>query len=284
MRRPGTWVLGLAAAFLYLPLGVLTAFSFNDSALMAFPLSGFTWRWYGQVLQHASLLQGLLTSMLIALPVAALSTVLGLCAALGITSRLLRWRLGFATVLALPFLVPKGMLAVAQVMLLSRLGVSRGPGILILAQALTTLPFTMLIVLTALLRLDPRLEEAARDLGATPWQSFRRVVLPLLRSALGAAYSVGMILSLSDLSLSMFLAGRTQPLSVIVASAFRRELSPELNAMQVILLCLTALIVAVGGVTRGALSQHAKRRAAPRSPVGSPHPADGALLQESDVR
>lgn len=263
MRRPGAWVLGLAAAFLYLPLGVLAAFSFNDSALMAFPLSGFTWRWYGQVLRHASLLQGLLTSMLIAQPVAALSGVLGLCAALGLTSRRLRWRLGFATLLALPFLVPKGMLAVAQVMLLSRLGVSRGPGILILAQALAALPFTMLIVLTALLRMDPRLEEAARDLGATPWQSVRRVVLPLLRPALGMAYSVGMILSLSDLSLSMFLAGRTQPLSVIVASAFRRELSPELNAMQVILLGLTALVVAGGGLARGALSHQARRRVTP---------------------
>ena len=279
MRLAATSVLGLTALFLYLPLGVLAVFSFNDSALMAFPLSGFTWRWYGQVLHHASLQQGLLTSLLIAQPVAALSCALGLCAALGLSSRRLRWRLGCATLLALPFLVPKGMLAVAQVMLLSRLGVARGPGILILAQALAALPFTVLIVLTALLRLDPRLEEAARDLGATPWQSFRRVVLPLLRPALGAAYSVGMILSLSDLSLSMFLAGRTQPLSVIVASAFRRELSPELNAMQVILLCLTALIVAASGVARGALSQHAKRRAAQRPPVTSPRPGDGMLLQ-----
>lgn len=118
------------------------------------------------MLQHASLLQGLLTGMLIALPMAAPSTVLGHCAALGITSRRLPWRLGFATMLALPFLVPKDMLAVAQVLLL----------------------------------------------------------------------------------------------------------------------CLTALIVATGGVVRGALSQQAKRHAAPQSPVEAPRPVDGALLQESDVR
>lgn len=85
-----------------------------------------------------------------------------------------------------------------------------------------------------------------------------------------SAYSVGLILSLSDLSLSMFLAGQTQPLSVIVASAFRRELSPELNAMQVILLCLTALIVVGSGMARGALSHQAKRRAAPRAAPAGP--------------
>jgi spermidine/putrescine transport system permease protein len=149
-----------------------------------------------------------------------------------------------------PFLVPKTVLSVAQAMLMSWVGLGRGATALILAQTLVVIPFTTTILAAVMIRLDPRLEEAARDLGATPWQSFRRVLLPQLSVALSAAYSIGVILSLADLTISMFLAGRTQPLSLIVASEFRRELKPDLNAMQVAVLVLTALIVALTEINR----------------------------------
>ena len=135
-------------------------------------------------------------------------------------------------------------------MLMSRAGLERGAPVLMAAQALTILPFTTVILASVLVRMDPRLEEAARDLGATPWQAFARVTWPQMRGGIVAAYSVGVILSLSDLALCLFLAGRTQPLSLIVASAFRRELSPELNAMQVIVLALTLVVVAVSETAR----------------------------------
>ncbi len=235
--------LAAVGLFLYLPLAVLAVFSFNDSALMAFPLSGFSLAWYRAVLGNPVLLHGLWTSFWVAQPVGIAAAALGACAALALTARAFRWRAAFAALLAVSFLVPKGVLGVAQVMLLSRLGLERGAAVLMAAQTLTALPFTTAILASVLVRLDPIQEEAARDLGATPWQSFRRVVLPQLRGGLGAAYSVGVILSLSDLALCQFLAGRTQPLSLIVASAFRRQLSPELNAMQVLVLALTLAVV-----------------------------------------
>ena len=242
--------LGLVGAFLYLPLLVLAGFSFNAGRLMAFPFSGFSLAWYGQVLHDPVLLHGLWTSFWIAQPVGVASAALGTCAALALTARRFRWRLAFAAILAVPFLVPKGVLGVALVMVISRIGLERGALLLMTAQTLTILPFATVILASVLVRMDPRLEEAARDLGATPWQSFRRVVLPQLRGGIGAAYSVGVILSLSDLALCLFLAGRTQPLSLIVASAFRRELSPELNAMQVIVLAATVLVVVVSETAR----------------------------------
>ena len=243
------WLLA-TGVFLYLPLVILTVFSFNAGRLMAFPLSGFSWAWYREALADPVLLGGLWTSFWIAQPVGVAAAFGGLCAALALTARRFPGRTAFAALLAVPFLVPKGVLGVALVMLMSRVGIERGAVPLMVAQVLTTLPFATAVLTSVLVRMDPRLEDAARDLGATPWQSFRRVVLPQLRGGLMAAYSVGVILSLSDLALCLFLAGRAQPLSLIVASAFRRELSPELNAMQVVVLALTILVVLVSEAAR----------------------------------
>ena len=95
---------------------------------------------------------------------------------------------------------------------------------------------------------------------------FRRVTFPQIKPAVSAAYSVGVILSLADLTIGLYLAGRTQPLSLIVASEFRRELSPDLNAMQVSVLALTAAIVVLSE-GYGRLRAARRRRTATRSPT-----------------
>lgn len=245
MSRLVILTLGLAACFFYLPIVVLGIFSFNAASTMAFPLSGFTLSWYADLFGNKAFLSGFITSFLIAQPVGVLGALIGLMAALAVTSPRLKFRVAFAVLILVPFLVPKTVLSIAQAMLMNWVGLGRGATALILAQTLVAIPFTTTIIAAVMVRLDPRLEEAARDLGATPWQSFRRVLLPQLSTALSAAYSIGVILSLADLTVSMFLAGRTQPLSLIVASEFRRELKPDLNAMQVAVLVLTALIVAL---------------------------------------
>jgi spermidine/putrescine transport system permease protein len=230
---------------LYLPIAILAVFSFNASPLMAFPLSGFTVEWYRHLSGNTAFQAGFVTSFLIAQPVGILSAGLGLMAALALTSPRLRWRAVFVGLLLIPFLAPKTVLSIAQAMIISRIGIDRGPAVLILAQTLVIIPFTTALITSVMMQLDPRLEEAARDLGATPWQSFRLVVMPQIKSTVMAAYSVGVILSLGDLTIATFLSGRVQPLSMIVASQFLRQLSPDLNAMQVVMLALTAVIVGI---------------------------------------
>ncbi|MCD7107819.1 ABC transporter permease [Rhizobium sp. DKSPLA3] len=259
MNRTVTLVLALGVGFFYLPIVVLAVFSFNASSLMAFPLSGFTLAWYADLFGNRAFLEGFLTSFLIAQPVGLLGALIGLMAALTLTAPGLRFRTVFVVLVILPFLVPKTVLSIAQAMLLNWVGLGRGATALIAAQTLVAVPFATTIIAAVLIRLDPRLEEAARDLGATPWQSFRRVLLPQLSGALGAAYSISVILSLADLTIAMFIAGRTQPLSLVVASEFRRELKPDLNAMQVSVLALTAIIVALSELNRRRL----RRRASP---------------------
>jgi len=250
MGRASLSVLIVAAGFLYLPLVVLAVFSFNDSALMAFPLSGFTLEWYRELAQNENFLRGFVTSFLIAQPVGILAMLFGLLASLALTAPGFRWRGLFAVLLLVPFLVPKSVLSIAQAMIMSRIGFERGATALILAQSLVALPFATALIAAVMVRLDPRLIEAARDLGASPWQAFLRVLLPQIRPALSGAYSVGVILSLADLTIAMFLAGRTQPLSLMVASEFRRELRPDLNAMQVVVLALTAVLVGLSEAYR----------------------------------
>jgi spermidine/putrescine transport system permease protein len=244
-------LLAAVTAFLYLPVAVLVVFSFNASEVMAFPLSGFTWHWYGVLASNDNFWNGFVTSLLIAQPVGLLGTLIALATALALADRRpLRGRMALIGLLLIPFLVPKSVLSIAQAMIMSRVGIPRGATVLILAQTLMVLPFTTALIASVLVRLDPRLEEAARDLGALPWQAFRRVTLPQLKAAIGAAYSVAVILSLSDLAISMFLSGRTQPLSLIVASQFRRELTPDLNAMQVVVLAVTVLLVTISELLR----------------------------------
>ncbi|MVA23084.1 ABC transporter permease [Agrobacterium vitis] len=256
MNRRIILTLGLAVGFFYLPIIVLALFSFNASSLMAFPLSGFTLSWYKDLFGNATFLNGFLTSFLISQPVGLLAALIGLCAALALASSKLALRPVFIFLIVLPFLVPKTVLSIAQAMLMNWVGLGRGAGALIAAQTLVAIPFATTIIAATVIRLDKRLEDAARDLGATPWQSFRRIVLPQLKGAIGAAYSIGVILSLADLTISMFLAGRTQPLSLIVASQFRRELKPDLNAMQVVVLLLTALIVIASELYRRNRHKH----------------------------
>ncbi|WP_137130768.1 ABC transporter permease [Rhizobium sp. FY34] len=263
MTRGMTLTFTLAIGFFYLPILVLALFSFNASSLMAFPLSGFTLSWYADLFGNAAFLHGFLTSFLISQPVGILAALIGLLAALALSSPRLAYRGVFIFLIVLPFLVPKTVLSIAQAMLMNWVGLGRGPGALIAAQTLIAIPFATTIIAATVIRLDKRLEDAARDLGATPWQTFRRVVLPQLKGAIGAAYSIGVILSLADLTISMFLAGRTQPLSLIVASQFRRELKPDLNAMQVVVLLLTALIVVASEVYRRSRARHRNTFAGP---------------------
>ena len=265
MTRRAAIVLAVTAGFLYLPIAILAVFSFNASRLMAFPLSGFTLEWYGSLAANTKFQNGFVTSFLVAQPVGLLGAAFGLGGALALVSTGRAARLGLAGLLLVPFLVPKTVLSIAQSMVLARFGLDRGAATLIAAQVVVAVPFTTAIIASVLSRLDPRLEEAARDLGATPWMCFRRVTFPQIRPAVSAAYSVGVILSLADLTIGLYLAGRTQPLSLIVASEFRRELSPDLNAMQVSVLVLTALIVVMTELC-GRIRTARRRRTAPLSP------------------
>jgi spermidine/putrescine transport system permease protein len=252
MSRLGTFWTWLVFGFMYLPIAMILLFSLNASDVMAFPLRGFTTDWYAAILADGRLGGGFLTTLTVAFPVAILTTLFGAAAALSLTLYPVRWRGAFVVVLLMPFLVPRLILAVSQLILFKETGIDRSLWTVIAGQSIIILPFSTLIIASVLIRIDRRLIEAAADLGASGWSSFRRVVLPLMGNGLLASWVIAFVLSSSEYVLTAFLSGREQPLSVLVASDFRFNLSPSLNAL--------AVLIVLGNIALVVLAESIRRR------------------------
>lgn len=240
----------LVYGFMYAPLLMMGLFSLNSAEFMAFPLQRFTTDWYAETLIDARLLGGFLTTLSIALPVTLITTVLGAMAAMLLTRFRLRFKGLFVLLLILPFFIPKIVFAIAQVTFLNTLGIPRSLATVCIAQSLIILPFTTAIIASVLFRVDQRLEEAAADLGATDWQTFRLVTLPLMKNGLLAGSFVSFVLSTAEYTVSAFTSGRIQPLSVLVASDFRFHLSPKLNALAMLIVLFNIVIIVVSELIR----------------------------------
>ena len=188
-----------------------------------------------------------MNSLLIATPTAVISTTLGAMAALALTRHRFRGRIVFAALLIVPFFIPKIILAVSDVIAMAMLGVPHGVAMIVAAQSLIILPFSAMVIASVLIRLDHRLEEAAADLGASGWQVFTRVQLPLMRNGLIASFFIAFVLSSSEYVVTSFVSGRRQPLAVLVASDFRFHLSPKLDALATLIVVANILMVAGSG-------------------------------------
>ena len=253
MERVLKLYFGLVMALMYLPVAVIALFSFNDSDFMAFPITGLTFEWYQQAINDGRLLGGFLKTLMIAMPTALISTTFGALAALALTRLRFRGRVLFAVLLIVPFFIPKIILAVSEVITMSLTGVPHGVGAIIAAQSLVILPFSVMVIASVLIRLDHRLEEAAADLGANGWQVFTRVLLPLMRNGLVASFFIAFVLSTAEYIVTSFVSGRTQPLSVMIASDFRFHLSPKVYAL--------ASLIVLGNLALVAVSELVRRRA-----------------------
>ena len=243
------WVV-LVYGFMYLPIAVILLFSLNASEIIAFPLQGFTTQWFREVFTDTRLAGGLRITFMISIPVALLSTVFGAMAALALTRYRLKFRVAFLALLFVPFLIPKVILAISHLILLSELGIERSLLTVIAAQTIIILPFTTLVIASVLIRIDRRIEEAAADLGADSFDVFRRVILPLTKNGLMAASFVAFVLSSSEYVLTSFVSGREQPLSILVASDFRFNISPTLNALVILIVLANIILIGIGEFAR----------------------------------
>ncbi len=248
-RLPGAHV-AVVFGFLYTPILLMGLFSFDQSPLIAFPLQGFTLDWYVQVLGDGRILGGLGTTFLVAGPVTLITTVLGTAAAFVLVRGRGLWRLVFAVQLALPFFLPRIVFAIGQVTLHAELDIDRSLVTLWIAESLIILPFATIIVASVLIGVDRRLEEAAADLGASGLQTFRLVTLPLIRNGILAAAFIAFVLATAEYTVAFFTSGRQQPLAVLIASDFRFDLSPKLNALAMLIVVFNILVIALSEAVR----------------------------------
>lgn len=249
MKSPARHRMGLLTAslgnlaFLYAPILVLIVFSFNAARLPT-AWQGFSLQWYALLARDHALAVALQNSVLIALTSTAIATLLGVSAAIGLERLPWRIRAWLEGALLLPLVMPEIMMGVALLLLFVLVKMPLGLLTVTIGHVAFNVPVVLVIVRSRLRKLDPQLEEAARDLGATPWQAFRRVTLPLLRPAVVGAALLAFTLSLDDFVVTFFTAGpgaTTLPLKVY--SMIKTGISPEINALSAILVVVSMALV-----------------------------------------
>jgi ABC-type spermidine/putrescine transport system permease subunit II len=237
-----------AFVFLLAPIVVVVAVSFSPTSALRVPLGDFSLRWYGKFLATSGFRDALL---LISLPVAIVAsagaTVIGTLAAIGLTRS--RFAAGNAveSILMLPLLIPSILLGAALYLVSVAFGAGTNALTLALGHMLLGIPYVIRVVVAALIAVDPRLEEAARSLGCTPVQAFRRVVLPILRSSILSGAIFAFIVSFSDINLALFLSGpETTTLPIQIYSQIFWESDPTIAAastMQIVVVGCLILIM-----------------------------------------
>lgn len=243
-RGLGLWCATLAAyAFLYVPLAVVVIFSFNDSELNA-SWVGFTTRWYTKLLTDETMLHAAGNSLLIALVASSIATILGTMAGIAMH----RWRPRLLPFLVLtPVAMPEILLGVSLLLFFRQvLDLTLGLFSILVAHITFSIGFVAIIVRARLAGMDESIFEAARDLGATPWQTFVRVTFPLILPGIVAGYLMAFTLSIDDFVITFFVAGvgvTTLPLQIY--SMIKVAVTPEVNAVSTLLMGLTLLLIAL---------------------------------------
>ncbi|MFN3854964.1 MAG: ABC transporter permease [Phreatobacter sp.] len=250
-------VLTLGFAFLYLPIVILIVFSFNASQLVTV-WGGFSTRWYAAILQNRQLLDSAWMTVQVAALSATLATAIGTLAALALTRYLrFRGRMLFTGMVYAPLVMPEVITGLSLLLLFVSLGIDRGFWTVSIAHATFTMGFVAVVVQSRLVTFDTALEEAAADLGATPWQVFVRITLPIIAPAVLAGFLLAFTLSLDDLVIASFTTGPgATTLPMRIYSQVRLGVTPEINAISTIMIGLVtmAVIVAALATKRQALA------------------------------
>ncbi|HLY96512.1 MAG TPA: ABC transporter permease subunit [Sideroxyarcus sp.] len=243
MRRgPWLWAGALSVyAFLYLPLTIVVVYSFNDSRLNA-EWVGFTWHWYHVLLNDDEMLLAARNSLFIALASGLTATLLGTMA--GIAMHRYNFRLLTFMVLT-PVAMPEILLGVSLLLFFIQvLNLTLGILSILLAHITFSIGFVAVIVRARLAGMDESIFEAARDLGASPWETFRYITFPLILPAVIAGGLMAFTLSIDDFVITFFTAGvGVQTLPLRIYSMIKIAVTPEVNAVSTLLMLLTLTLI-----------------------------------------
>jgi spermidine/putrescine transport system permease protein len=247
LLRAHAW---LVYAFLYAPILVLVAFSFNKARRGA-RWTGITGDWYAKLAANEQMRDAMVNSLIVAGIATAITTLIGTAAALGL-HRLRPGRGGGGAtrgLLYLPIVIPEIVLGVALVSFFGLAGVRLSLWTVVLAHVVFSVSYVAIVVRARLAGIDPSLEEAAMDLGAGPVGTFARVTLPLILPGVVAAALLVFTVSLDDYVVTSLVAGpgaTTLPLKIY--SMLKVEVTPEVNAACTVLLALTVVLIALSHV------------------------------------
>lgn len=248
-NRPSRWLsgfTGLIYVVLFAPIVVLIAFSFNDSR-RTFIWQGFTLDWYPRLLENDHLIDALWVSLQVAVIAVVGSTILGSLLGLGLARLRFRGSGAVQTLLLLPMITPEVIMGISLLVFFTQLfGLNGSLGQIALAHITFCVSYVAITVRARAASLDPRLEEAARDLGASAIGAFRHVTLPLLAPAVAAGAMLAFALSIDDLIVTSFNAGvGSTTLPIAIYSAIKFGVTPQINAISTIIVAVVALALLV---------------------------------------
>lgn len=237
------WAIALAVyAFLYIPLVIVVVYSFNSSKLNA-EWVGFTLDWYRTLFSHDEMLQAAGNSLIVAIIASAVSTVLGTMAGVALhkyPSKLLQG------LVLTPIAIPEILMGVSLLMFFVMLNMTLGLTSITLAHIAFCIGFVAIVVRSRMAGMDESLTEAARDCGATPWQAFRLVTLPLIMPGVIAGALMAFTLSIDDFVITFFTAGaNASTLPLQIYSMIKIAVTPEVNAVSTLLMGLTLILIVI---------------------------------------
>jgi spermidine/putrescine transport system permease protein len=241
----------LVVVFLYAPILILIVFSFNDSALPTFPLSGFTLHWYHQFLANAELRGALKTSAIVAAVSSVFAVFLGVLASIALVRRRFTGKAAVSAVLLSPLVIPYVVFGVSLLLLFHRLGVPRSLLTVVIGHVVISLPYTILVLVPRLEQIDVSLEEAAYDLGAGPVTTFRAITLPLILPAVVSALLIAFTTSFDEYAVASFVVGTRTTFPIFLYSALRFPSQlPQVIAVAVVVIVISLVVVVAAELGR----------------------------------
>jgi ABC-type spermidine/putrescine transport system permease subunit II len=259
---------GITAAslvFLVAPLAVVVLFSFHETAALSFPFTGFSLRWYEEVLSSAQFAEAAKHSAVIAVAVSAVTLLLGSAAAYGLSRASSGLKAPLALLFFLPITLPGLFLGLALLVFFAGIELKLSLLTVAIGHFVYVFPYFLLIAKAALDRLDMALEEAAADLGAGPWAVFRRVTLPQVWPVLVGATSLAFALSFDEFVITFFTIGSQSTLPLYIWSGLRRTIDPTVNTISTLLMLVTLVLFVLAFVMT--LRGRTRASAAPAVPA-----------------
>ena len=256
-KRPfGKVLMVLMIIFFYLPIAYMIIFSFNDGKSLT-SFTGFSLRWYQHMLESQDMMEALYTTFSVAILATVISTIAGTIAAIGLSKSKKVIRNLMDQVNNLPMMNPEIVTAIGFMLLFITFKVEKGYMTMLLAHIAFCIPYVMLSVMPKIKQLDPNLADAAMDLGATPWQALRKVIVPQIMPGIISGGLIAFTMSIDDFIISYFVTGGgVKNLSIIVYTMSKR-VNPSINAIST---CMVLIITVMLLIINLAPVLSAKRR------------------------
>ena len=240
-KHSSKFFMGLVLLFIYAPIISMVIFSFNENKSLT-KWGGFSTQWYAKLFESQEIMTAVIMTIFIAVVATLISTVIGTFAALSLSKSKKLVKDIILTANNIPIVNPEIVTAVGLLLLFVSFQMPRGYMTMLLAHIAFCIPYVIITVYPKVRSLDPNLAEAAKDLGATPLQALRLVVLPEIKVAVIAGAAIAFTMSFDDFVISYFTAGSATNISIYLYT-LKRGLEPTINALSTIIIIVIGLIV-----------------------------------------